>query len=139
MTIPDTVAPPSSELSDTAKTSLAQVIDFFKRVRFTGKTGEWKDNGSVLTKGFADNDFDALKSNLLVLLREVDFTLAFTNAGIPQDSSFSGETLRILKGNILPYVYPPKDAEAIIHQICTDREDCHLFNAITFPYRRHGR
>ena len=138
MAPPITNAPVQTPLSDSAKSSLAEIVDFFKRIRLAGKNPGWKSNGAMLTADFADGAFHNFKTGLFILLKEIDFTLAFTNAGIPNGSSFSDETFRILKSNILPYVYPPRDAEAIIHEVCFDKGDCHLLRALIEAFPDYG-
>ena len=135
MTPPVTVTPLSEQLSDDAKSSLAALIAFSEKVRIAAADKNWKEDAAVLLEPLGQTEFELLKSNLLVLLREVDFTLAFTNAGIPNGSSFANETFRRIGAKILPYLYPAKDAEPIIHQICCIKGDCHLFSALvdTFP------
>ena len=81
------------------------------------------DKSDVLAATIAASNIPELKKALITLFKEADFSQAISGAGIPMGSSFLDETLRIVKGKILPYLHNPKDACTIIHEIFNHSED----------------
>jgi site-specific recombinase len=103
---------------------------FMHRLRLmAGQLGQGAPPGNLL-QSFSENNINKAGGAILDLLPEVDFTMVFTNAGIPQGSSFSDEASRIFKSRILPYVYPPADAESVIRSLCNNKGDYALIEAI---------
>ncbi|MDB5282845.1 MAG: hypothetical protein JWO06_1920 [Bacteroidota bacterium] len=105
----------TTELSAEAKNAIIRINGFFKKIRYSAKTVEANSEAPgpvVLTDEFLE-----FKQLLLVLIKDADFTVAFTHSGIPQGASFTDETLRIIKNKILPYLHSPKEAGTIIRSI----------------------
>ena len=117
MIAPDTVSVTQNELSNEARNSVIRLHGFFKGLRFALDSKQSEKEVKALQTLIAGSNLSELKSALLTLLKEADFTQAISATGIPTGSSFSDETFRIIKGKILPYLHDPKDACTIIHEI----------------------
>ena len=109
---------PPTELSEEAAISIIRLSGFFKKLRFALISGLKDENEAVALSAITGAaDVEELKKALLTIFKEADFSQAISVTGIPMGSSFADEAIRIMKGKILPYLYNPKDARTIIHEI----------------------
>ncbi|HWB65125.1 MAG TPA: hypothetical protein VG603_16525 [Chitinophagales bacterium] len=113
------------ELSADALISIGEVHLVFSHLR--ASLPDISDSSGLQ---LSEADINSLKKHLPLVLHEIDFTFLLTDAGIPNGTSFTSETARIIKGGILPYLHPPKSAEAIIHQICSSKGDYELLQKV---------
>ena len=110
------------ELSEDARNSIIRLQGWFKRLRYVLDPGKDTIEQSTLSN-VLDPDITVLKNALLTIFKEADFTQAISASGIPMGSSFADETIRIIKGKILPYLHNAKDACTIMHEIFCEARD----------------
>lgn len=115
---------PPTELSEEAANSIIRLSGFFKKLRFVlNSRQKGQEETIALTSIVSAADIPELKKALLTIFKEADFSQAISSTGIPMGSSFADETIRIIKGKILPYLDNPKDACTIVHEIFNDSSD----------------
>ncbi len=107
-------------LSEEAQNSIIRLHGCYKNIRFILNSAQKDQESGTRTAIIAGADIDDVKRALFVIFKEADFTQAICGVGIPMGSSFADETIRIIKGKILPYLHNPRDASTIIHQIFDD-------------------
>jgi len=138
MSAPDILHAAYHELSDEAQNSVIRLHGFFKGLRFALQSKQTDKEDKAIQTIIAGANPAEIKTALLILLKEADFTQAISATGIPMGSSFGDETLRIIKGKILPYLHNPKDACTIIHEIFDDLKDYNRIQRLLLLYTDLG-
>lgn len=118
----------SAEAESSIKT-LALLTDRLRQVYL--KSGELPVDIHTI---FNDHDIVLFRLSLVTLFAEIDLSHVLTGSGIPAGNSFMGETSRIIKGRILPYVYDELDLRLVIRKIFTHKKDSQLLIALSEGY-----
>jgi len=119
----DILLPHQAELPKEAQISIVKLHVYYKLLRPALDEAQKMPKENIADAVTAHTDIQDLKKELLVIFKEADFTQALSSIGIPMGSSFADETIRIIKGKILPYLHHPREASTIIHQIFDDKND----------------
>ena len=125
----DSKSAEQAELSPVATESILKVQHFFRGLQLARSATPPVPDAETVAQ---------LKSALLIILKEADFTQAISSSGIPTQSSFADETIRMIKGKILPYLHDPKDACTIIHSIFSSESDHDKIAALFALYPKPG-
>jgi site-specific recombinase len=128
--VTDTISgtPTTSEQITLQLAALRTVLDKLRAAR----PALWASSDvSVSFDYLSDTDIRGARAAAMALLRHIDFTGAFTGAGIPQGSSFAEESMRIVKARILPPLHTERDARYIIKQLFHDRRDHQIIKLVS--------
>src|SRR5579863_85655 len=127
--------PGRSACPDELNANVVRLGSYWTKLRLLNqkKPQQTKRDEFLLEFNFREWEEDC-KILLICILSEADFTFAFSNTGIPSGSSFGDETLRIIKGKILPYLHDPEDASAIIHEVFNQPDDHYLLASL---FKKH--
>ena len=134
MSISDVNLPEVTGLSEDAQNSIIRLHGFFRSLDSKRKDLDGGKATAIITHA----DITDVKTALLIIFKEADFTQAISGVGIPMGSSFADETIRIIKGKILPYLHNPKDAGTVIHQIFDDSGDHYRITQLLSLYTEPG-
>ena len=121
------------EISEETRLGIERLRAMLQRLRPAIDAKKAKDDDSLMQL-FSAVEIAAIKRDLMLIFKEADFTSAISGSGIPSGSSFADETIRIIKGKILPYLHNPKDACRIIHEIFNQPGDHERIVKLLFFY-----
>ena len=115
-------------LSAEGENSIREISLIMGKVResYTGSQAETHISSLALDTQAA-NRFSAA---MVTLFAEVDVSYALVESGIPMANSFGGEMLRIIKSNILPYVYDERDLRVVVKKIFHQKKDAAIFSEL---------
>ena len=115
-------------LSAEAKNSIREISLIMDKVResYTEAKVESHISSMVLDTEAAER----FSAAMVTLFGEVDVSYALVESGIPMANSFGGEALRIIKSNILPYVYDERDLRVVVKKIFHQKKDAVIFSEL---------
>lgn len=80
---------------------------------------------------FSPQELATFQDAMVRLFAEIDLSYALVESGIPMGNSFGGESMRIIKSAILPYVYDERDLRVVIQKVFHHKKDVEIFAALT--------
>jgi site-specific recombinase len=79
---------------------------------------------------FSPEELATFQDAMVRLFAEIDLSYALVESGIPMANSFGGESMRIIKSAILPYVYDERDLRVVIQKVFHHKKDVEIFAAL---------
>ena len=110
--------------SDAAKGSIDQLRAMMDRVRIAYRSSQ------PVNELFSHDEILLFNALLVTLFAEAELKYVLIESGIPTGDSFSGESLRIIKSSILPYVYDELDLRLVIKKIFHHPKDIEIISAL---------
>lgn len=83
---------------------------------------------------FSHDEILLFNASLVTIFAEAELKYVLIESGIPTGDSFAGESLRIIKSSILPYVYDELDLRLVIKKIFHQAIDFEIISALFEQY-----
>ncbi|MBS1593622.1 MAG: hypothetical protein JST90_04825 [Bacteroidetes bacterium] len=121
-----------NQFTPEAEKSINALMQLMDRVRRAARKDDKGDLQAALL--LSADDIAALEQDVVWLFAEADISYALTESGIPVGNSFAGETMRLFKASILPYVLHERDLRVVIKKIFHHKKDGDLYSALMEAY-----